>query len=259
MTWVACSQRWRRGQLGDGRWLPACSRSTKLAVYLIAERALSLLGPPEAAGSSTTDAGADVATAPVGYVMSLPGCGRLTSPVHALNRPVSEEQTQLRAGPLRAAEELLLKQASELEDYITQLRRGPSGRYFPSEVFSPLALRWALGCVMSRSFSMGGDVMFLPLIDMMNHQPPGRHNTIVQHETIDGAAADLDAGDTPSLAGRGRKPPRKGASDDDNGCVVAKTTVDLKKGDELMVCCSATCTGAELQAKYGIISSTASE
>ena len=39
-----------------------------------------------------------------------------------------------------------------------ELQQKPLARYFPAEIFSTEALRWALGCVFSRGFNIDGNL-----------------------------------------------------------------------------------------------------
>jgi hypothetical protein len=53
------------------------------------------------------------------------------------------------------------------------LRTAELAAHFPEDVFSTEALRWALGNVYSRSFQLGGAMIMLPLLDLLNHAKKG--------------------------------------------------------------------------------------
>jgi hypothetical protein len=109
-----------------------------------------------------------------GYVNSLP-----TVPIDSLGGvPASldgdpdswGEPERAWADEVAAAEAVLIARADAAE---ALLRTADAAALFPEDIFSTEALRWALGNVYSRSFQLGGAMIMLPLIDLLNHAKKG--------------------------------------------------------------------------------------
>ncbi len=74
------------------------------------------------------------------------------------------------ADEVAVAEQILIARADAAEEL---LRTDDLAPHFPDDIFSTEALRWALGNVYSRAFQLGGAMIMLPLIDMLNHAKKG--------------------------------------------------------------------------------------
>lgn len=107
----------------------------------------------------------------------------------------------------------------------------------------------------------------VPLIDMMNHaaHKSSGHNTTVQYEDDCGKIRDAihsEFQSPPRVAKRcltsntvmpSTSSERAGRPFSGGGSVIAKTTVAVRKGDEVLVCYNQWDSKAELFAKYGIV------
>ena len=115
-----------------------------------------------------------------------------------------------------------------------------------------------------------GNLVMIPLIDMMNHaaHKSNGHNTTVQYEDECGNLREAIHAEFQSLPKRSKTLPTSNAGMlgtsskravgpfKGGGSVIAKTTVAVRKGDEILVCYNQWDSKAELFAKYGIVPDT---